>query len=204
MSILNWQVNSSSVFASLSSVMKDNSSVLFFSSNIIYFGHNHPIEMQIFRLSSASENSSNFLYQFWNDKSNPLQIFHHFSVSLHTTALSYFSSCISILDKRIPSKSQFWHLFQVFWRKFAKFFMLFFKPQVSFSSNFAWYFSVMRDNSPVLFRSNFIYFAQKGPTKVKIIETFECLDQNSLNSCHFWNNKSVFNRSLFLMIWHQL
>ena len=128
MSVLNWQVNSSSVFASLSSVMKDNSSVLFFSSNMIYFGHNQPIEMQIFRLSSASENSSNFLYQFWNDKSNALQIFHHSSVSLHTTALSYFSSCISILDKRIPSKSQFWHLFQVFWKKFAKFFMLFSKP----------------------------------------------------------------------------
>ena len=39
---------------------------------------------------------------------------------------------------------------------------------------------------------NVIYFARKEPIKVKILETFECSDQNSPNSCHFWNNKSVF------------
>ena len=42
------------------------------------------------------------------------------------------------------------------------------------------------------FRSNIIYFALREPTKVQIFETFECLGQNSPNSCHFWNNKSVF------------
>ena len=34
--------------------------------------------------------------------------------------------------------------------------------------------------------------------KVQICETFECSDQNSPNSCHFWNNRSV-----FLQILHQ-
>ena len=38
------------------------------------------------------------------------------------------------------------------------------------------------------FRSKVIYFPQKRPIKVKIFETFECSDQNSPNSCHFWNN----------------
>ena len=28
--------------------------------------------------------------------------------------------------------------------------------------------------------------------KVQIFETFECSGQNSPNSCHFWNNRSVF------------
>ena len=28
--------------------------------------------------------------------------------------------------------------------------------------------------------------------KVQIFETFECSSQNSPNSCHFWNNRSVF------------
>ena len=42
------------------------------------------------------------------------------------------------------------------------------------------------------FRSNVIYFARKGPIKVQILETFECSDQNSPNSCHFWKKKSVF------------
>ena len=46
------------------------------------------------------------------------------------------------------------------------------------------------------FSSKVIYFARKGPIKVQIFETFECLDQNSQNSCHFWNNKSVFLQML--------
>ena len=50
----------------------------------------------------------------------------------------------------------------------------------------------MKDNSSLLSPLYFIYFALKGPIKVQIFETFECLDQNLPNSCHFWNNKSVF------------
>ena len=42
------------------------------------------------------------------------------------------------------------------------------------------------------FRSNVIYFAQKEQIKVQIFETFKCSSQNSTNSCHFWNSKSVF------------
>ena len=42
------------------------------------------------------------------------------------------------------------------------------------------------------FRSNVIYFAQKGPIKVQIFETFECSDQTSPNSYHFWNKKLFF------------
>ena len=76
------------------------------------------------------------------------------------------------------------------WWKFAKFFMSFSKPQVSFSSNFT-FSSVMKDKSSVLFWSNVIYFAQKEPIKEQIFETFKCSGQNSPNSRHFWNNKSV-------------
>ena len=36
-----------------------------------------------------------------------------------------------------------------------------------------------------IFRLNVIYFAQKGPVKVQIFETFECSDQNLPKSCHF-------------------
>ena len=46
--------------------------------------------------------------------------------------------------------------------------MSFFKPQVSFASDFASLFTVMKDNSSVLFRSNLIYFAQKV-VKVKLL-----------------------------------
>ena len=57
----------------------------FFNSNILYFGKNNPINMLI------------FLYYFSNDKSIPLQILHHFPLSLHITPLQCFSSYINIL-----------------------------------------------------------------------------------------------------------
>ena len=60
----------------------------FFSSNIIYFGPNQPIKVSTFEtFELSSQNSSNSLCQFWNDKSIPLQIFHHSSVSLLITPL---------------------------------------------------------------------------------------------------------------------
>ena len=60
----------------------------FFSSNIIYFGQKQPIKVQIFEIFECSgQNSSNSSCQFWNDKSIPLQIFHHSSVSLLITPL---------------------------------------------------------------------------------------------------------------------
>ena len=42
------------------------------------------------------------------------------------------------------------------------------------------------------FRSNVIYFVRRGRIKVQTFETFECSDQNSPTSCHFWNNKLIF------------
>ena len=70
--------------------------------------------------------------------------------------------------------------------------MSFSKPQVSFSSNFPSLFSVMKDNSSVLFSSNIIYFGHKKPINVHISEIFDCSGQNLSNSsCQFWNEKSV-------------
>ena len=75
--------------------------------------------------------------------------------------------------------------------------MSFSKPQVSFSSNFEWLFRVMKYTPLYFFRSNVTYFARKGTNKVQTFETFEFSDQNSQNSCHFFEkNKSVFLRIL--------
>ena len=79
-----------------------------FHSNIIYFVQKQPIKVQILRLSSARsrQNSSNSLWQFWNDKSIPVQIFHHSSVSLHITPLYFVSSNIIYFVKNNPLKSK--------------------------------------------------------------------------------------------------
>ena len=85
------------------------------------------------------------------------------------SVITYNSSVkFSPLDKRIPWKYQF---LQVFWWKFAKFFKLFSKPEVSFSSNFAWLFSVMKDNFAVLFRVKHYVLCTRGTNESAI-----CLD----------------------------
>ena len=130
-SILKWQVNSSSNFASFFTVMISNSSGNF---NLIHFllwikGFYESPYFETFKCSG--ENLPYSSCHFLNHKSVFLQILHHSSVSWKITPLYFF-------------------------------------------------------------RSNVIYFARKGPVKVQILETFECSDQNSPNSCQFWNNKLVF------------
>ena len=59
--------------------------------------------------------------------------------------------------------------------------MSFLKAQVSFPLNFASIFSAIKQNSPVLFSSNIVYFGQKEPIKVHVFETFKCSGQISSN-----------------------
>ena len=59
--------------------------------------------------------------------------------------------------------SDFW----VFGWKFTKFLVSYLRLQVSFSLNFAAHFSIMRDNSSVLFLVETTWFGQKAPIKVQ-------------------------------------
>ena len=67
-----------------------------FSWSNICFAQKEPIKMEIFETFKCSgQNWSNSSCQFWNDKSIPLQILRHSSLSWHITPLwiacSYFS-----------------------------------------------------------------------------------------------------------------
>ena len=80
-----------------SSVSRKITSLYFFSWNNIYFAQKEHIKMKIFEtLKCSVQNSSNSSCQFWNDKSIPLQILHHSSLSSHNfsvdfkLSLSYF------------------------------------------------------------------------------------------------------------------
>ena len=65
----------------------------FFSSNNIYFAQKEAIKKKIFETYECSgENFSNFLCQFWNDKSILLQILYPSYVSWNITPLYFFSS----------------------------------------------------------------------------------------------------------------
>ena len=65
----------------------------FFSSKNVYFPQKEHIKMKIFETFKCSgQNSSNSSCQFWNDKSIPLQILHHSSLSWQITPLWILSS----------------------------------------------------------------------------------------------------------------
>ena len=63
--------------------------------------------------------------------------------------------------------------------------MSFYKPQVNISSNFASLFSVMKDNSFMLFQSNVIYFAQKEPIKAEILRIVSALFVQSIQCLRY-------------------
>ena len=62
--------------------------------------------------------------------------------------------------------------------KFSKFLMSFLEPRVTFSSNFASLFCVMRRNSCVLFHLNLCMLWTKGSHQSVHFHTFDCSHEN--------------------------
>ena len=65
-------------------------------------------------------------------------------------------------------------------KKSAKFLIWFLETRVSFSSNLASFFSVMRHNSSVLFHLNLYMLWTKGTHQSAIFQTSDCLDWKPL------------------------
>ena len=167
MSILNWQVNFSSNFASLFIVMTHNSPANF---HLIYFllwikgSHQSPN----FETSECSgESLPNSSRHFLNRKSVFHQILHDFSVSQKTTHLYFFRSNIIYFERKGPIKMQIFETFECsgqnsptschFWNNKSGFI------QILHHSSVSW------DLTPLYFFSwNLIYFQQKEPIKVQI------------------------------------
>ena len=86
------------------------------------------------------ENSPSYLCHFWNHK------------WFFTTQLLciFLAQTLPTFYKSSPSKCKFSN-FPLLALKFTKFLMPFFNQKVSFSSKFGSFFSVIRDNSSVLF-----------------------------------------------------
>ena len=86
----------------------------------------------------------------------------------HNSSVNFKLTHFLLWTKGSHQSTNFWD-FQVLRWKFAIFLMLFSKPHVSFSSNFASLFSTMKDKSSLLFWSNVIHFGEKEPIKVEIL-----------------------------------
>ena len=153
----------------------------FSSWNIICFGQKEPIKVQFFRLLSALMKVHPIPHAiFETTRSGFIQILHHCSVSWKITPLYFCSSNLVYFGQKEPienKRSGFW----VAGWKFSKVLMSHLKPQDSFSLNFALLFSVIRNNSSVLFKLKFCMIWTKGTHQSAKFWTFDCSREISPN-----------------------
>ena len=135
----------------------------FCSSNLADFRQNEAIKNKFSHFSELGENSPNSSCNIWNHKSVFFNFQHHSSVSWEITLLCFFGWNFIWFGQKGPSKVQILRLSSVE-SKFVKLFMSYFKAQVSSSSNFASFFSVMTHNSSVLFWRK---HKERNPSKSK-------------------------------------
>ena len=137
-------------FASPFSAMIHNSSEIFLLKHYLLWTKraHHCTTFQTFECSN--ENSPSSSSHVWNHKVRDYSSLHHCLVTWKITPL-YFLAQKQAMEVKF---SDFW---VVGWN-FTKFLMSYLKSQNSFSLNFASLFSVMRDNSPILFSWHFIWF----------------------------------------------
>ena len=143
------------------SVMTHNSSVIFLVQTLYTLVKRSSIKWKFWDFRVLGQNSPHSTCYFSKRKSVPPQILHHSSVLWHITPLYFLAQTQYTFDKSSTSKCKFSDL-PLLALKFTKFLMSFLEPRVSFSSNFASLFSVMRHNSSVLFHLKLYMLWTKG------------------------------------------
>ena len=121
--------------------------------------------LRFFKLSSR--NSSNSLCLFWNDKSIPLQISHYSSLSLHLLRCKFLSQIFFLFWTKEPNESLNFETSVCTGENLPN-------PSCYFPNHESVFLQILHHTkmswiiSPLyFFRSNVIYFAQKGPIKVQ-------------------------------------
>ena len=192
MSILKWQVNSFSNFASFFTVMTHNSSVNFKPVHVLLWTKGLLQSPNFETFESSGENLLNSWCHFSNHKSIFLQIFHHFSESWNIIPLYFLSPNIIYVGQKEPIWSANFGDFWVLESEFVKFPMSILKWQVNSSSFFVWFFIVMTHNSSVSFKLINVLLWTKVSHQSPNFYIFECSGENlPTSSCHFPNQKSV-------------
>ena len=135
---------------------------------------------------------SNSLWQFWNNKLIPPQSLYPSSVSWKIISLYFFSSKNIYFAQKEPIKKKIFETFECSSQILSNFLCQFWNNKLNplqtlYPCLVSWKIIPL-----CFFSSKNIYFAQKEPIKMKILETFECLGQILSNSlCQFWNDKSI-------------
>ena len=198
-SILNWQVKFSSIFASFFTFMIHYSPVNFKLVHFLFWIKEPNKSPNFWTWTCSGKSLPNSSCHFWKYKSVFLQILHQYSVPSNITPLYFCNLKVLYFGQKQFIKVQFFEIFECFCENLPKSSCRFQNHKRVFLQILHGY-SVSWKITPLYFvRSKIVYFARKGPIKVQILETFECSKiQNSPNSFQFWNNKLV-----FLQILHQ-
>ena len=116
-----------------------------------------------------NEGSPNSSCQFWNHMVKVYSNFASLTIVIKDNSSVFFYLEPLCFGQKQPVEVKFSDFWVVGW-KFTKFLMSCLKLQVSFSLNFASLFSVMRDNSSVLFKMKLYVhdLDQKSSSKCKI------------------------------------
>ena len=165
-----------------------------FSAQTLYTFYESNPKCQFLDFSLLELKLTKFLMSFFKHKMSYSSKFGYFSVPWGII-LYFFSWNLYAIDKSSTSKHKFSDLTLLAW-KFTKF-LLFFKPKVGFSWNFASLFSVMRHNS-CIFSSKSLYALEKRIQSkckfsdfwllawklIKFLVIFQTTSQFSLNFCN--------------------
>ena len=146
--------------------------------------------MKIFKTFKYSgQNLSNCLRQFWNDKSVPLQILYHSSVSWKISPLYFFFSSnnlyfaqketikMKIFETCKCSGQNSSNSLCQLWNDKSVLLHCLHNSSLSWQITFLWILS-----------SYFFKFGLKDPIKIPVLSA---LEQMSYSSCHFRNHKAV-------------
>ena len=133
----------------------------FFSSKNTYFAQKEPIKVKIFvTFTCSGQKLSDFLFQFWNNESIPLQILYSSSVSWKIITLYFFSSSNLYFAQKEPIKMKIFETFecsgQILSNSLCQFWNDKLIPlQIVYPSSFSWQITPL-----FIFSSNNIHFAQ--------------------------------------------
>ena len=170
---------------------RDNSTVLF-HLKLYMLSTKETHQVQIFGLSTARMKINQIPCHFSSHKSVFTYILHHLSVSWHTIYLDFSSWGITLWTKRAHESTNF-QIFDCFNESSPNSSCQFWNHSVKVYSNFASMFSVMKDNSSVIFLAQASYTLDNNSPFKWNFQTFEWMGESSLNSsCHIWNHNRFF------------
>ena len=132
-----------------------------------------PLKWKFLRLLSSHVKicEISYIYQFWNDKSIPLQMLYALSVSWKITPLYFFSSNNIYFAQKKPIKKKIFGIFECSGQNLSNSLCQLLNKliplKILYPNSISW-----KITSLYFFRLNNIYFAQNQPTKMNIFENF--------------------------------